>query len=52
MLEKAIRDQLPGVRKLTLMSLGTALGVHGGPGTLLVSMMPHLSADDVAAGVN
>jgi DegV family protein with EDD domain len=52
MLEKAIRDQLPGVRKLTLMGLGTALGVHGGPGTLLVSMMPHLSVDDVAARVD
>jgi DegV family protein with EDD domain len=39
-LEASIRDQLPDVRKLTSMSLGTALGVHGGPGTLLVSMMP------------
>jgi DegV family protein with EDD domain len=51
-LEKSMRDQLPGIRKLTLMGLGTALGVHGGPGTLLVSMMPHLSADDVAAGID
>jgi len=51
-LEQAIREQLPGIRKLTVVGIGTALGVHGGPGTLLVSMMPHVSADDVAAGVD
>ena len=51
-LEKALRDKLPEIRKLTLTGIGTALGVHGGPGTLLVSVMPHLSVDDVAADVD
>ena len=51
-LEKTIRDHIPGIRRLTLMSLGTALGVHGGPGTLLVSIMPHLSPDDVTTDVD
>lgn len=51
-LEAAIRQRLPGIERLTLTSIGTALGVHGGPGTLIVSMMPHLSADDIPADVD
>jgi hypothetical protein len=51
-LETAIRQRLPGIQRLTLTSIGTALGVHGGPGTLIVSMMPHLSADDIPADVD
>jgi DegV family protein with EDD domain len=47
-----IREQYPNVRKLTIDSLGTALGVHGGPGTLLVSVSPYVSADDIAGGVD
>ncbi len=51
-LEAALRERLPGIQRLTLTGIGTALGVHGGPGTLIVSMMPHLSADDLPADVN
>lgn len=31
---------LPNVRNLTICDLGTAIGVHGGPGTLIVSTRP------------
>ena len=47
-LEQAMRGALPGIRKMTCTAIGTAIGVHGGPGTLVVSMMPHLSAEDIA----
>ncbi len=47
-LEQEIRERLPAVKRMTRTAIGTALGVHGGPGTLIVSMMPHLSADDIA----
>ena len=51
-LEATIRQRMPGIQRLALTSIGTALGVHGGPGTLIVSMMPHLSADDIPADVD
>ena len=51
-LEAAIRKRMPGIQSLALTSIGTALGVNGGPGTLIVSMMPHLSADDIPADVD
>jgi fatty acid-binding protein DegV len=46
-LEREIRERLPNIGRLSMTGIGTALGVHGGPGTLIVSMMPHRSADDV-----
>lgn len=51
-LEQELRSRLPAVKKLTLIGLGTALGVHGGPGTLLVSIRPIASADDIASNVD
>lgn len=39
-LEQQLRRRLPGIRKLTVTELGTALGVHGGPGTLIVAVQP------------
>jgi len=47
-----IRARLPSIGKLTLNGLGTALGVHGGPGTLLVSLRPVNSAQDIASDVD
>ncbi len=47
-LAEQIRSRLPAVQKLTLSELGTAIGVHGGPGTLLVSFNPSVSTQDVA----
>ena len=51
-LEQEIRSRLPAIAKLTLSGLGTAIGVHGGPGTLLVSFRPAVSSDDIASGVD
>ena len=51
-LEQQIRSYIPGVRTLTLNGLGPALGVHGGPGTLLVSLGLGGSANDVTRGVD
>ncbi len=51
-LEQAIHERLPDIGKLSTTAIGTALGVHGGPGTLIVSMMPHRSADSVADSVD
>lgn len=51
-LARQIRSRLPAIEKLTLNGLGTALGVHGGPGTLLVSIRPTVSADDIAGNVD
>ena len=49
-LERQIRARLPAVGKLTLNELGPALGVHGGPGTLLVSLRPSESTKDITGG--
>ena len=35
------RDQLPEVKRVSITELGSALGVHGGPGTLLAATMPY-----------
>ncbi len=51
-LERHIRARLPDIRRLSSTGIGTALGVHGGPGTLIVSMMPHRSAEDIAGDVD
>ena len=51
-LEQELRLRLPTIKKLTLVGLGTALGAHGGPGTLLVSVRPIVSADDIASNVD
>jgi len=48
MLEAELRARIPDIRKLTVRGLGPGLGVHGGPGTLLVGMRPWLSAQDIA----
>ncbi len=40
-LERHLREQVAEISKLTVTNLGTGLGAHGGPGTLLVSTQPH-----------
>ncbi len=47
-----LRRRLPEISKLVVTGLGTAIGVHGGPHTLLVSMRPFTSAQDVADSIN
>jgi DegV family protein with EDD domain len=39
-LEYHIRKRIPEISRLTISNLGTGLGAHGGPGTLLVSTQP------------
>ncbi|HKJ20164.1 MAG TPA: DegV family protein [Woeseiaceae bacterium] len=46
--ERLLRGLVPDVRKLVVTGLGTGIGVHGGPRTLLVSFRPYFSAQDVA----
>lgn len=51
-LSEALQSRLPNIRSLKTCPLGTALGVHGGPGTLLVSMRPVESSENVALGLD
>ena len=34
------QEELPEIKRMTITDLGSALGVHGGPGTLLAATMP------------
>ena len=43
-LEHYLREQIPDISRLSITNLGTGLGVHGGPGTLIVSTQPHTEA--------
>ena len=47
-----LKQRIGSIDKLKICSLGTGLGVHGGPGTLIVSFLPALSANDVTIGDN
>ncbi|MEO1244790.1 MAG: DegV family protein [Pseudomonadota bacterium] len=44
-LRAAMREVLPEIHRLTITELGAALGVHGGPGTLIVATMPEKLPD-------
>lgn len=39
-LAAALRAQIPGLEPAFITEIGTALGVHGGPGTLVVAVSP------------
>jgi DegV family protein with EDD domain len=41
-LEQVLRNEVPDIRRLSRAELGTALGVHGGPGTLVIATQPYL----------
>ncbi|MEJ2298115.1 MAG: DegV family protein [Woeseiaceae bacterium] len=47
-LEQHLRSALPGIARLVITGIGPAIGVHGGPGTLLAAVRPLVSAKDVA----
>ena len=51
-LEREVRSRFPEIGKLVVHGLGPALGVHGGPGTLLIAVRPYVSAEDVARGLD
>ena len=40
-LARLLRREIPSIKRLITTDLGSALGVHGGPGTLLVATQPH-----------
>lgn len=40
MLEQYLRAEIGAIKRVTISSLGSAFGVHGGPGTLLVAIQP------------
>ena len=48
-LERALRAILPDVRETAITETGSALGAHGGPGTLIVATQPYLDPDQLAA---
>lgn len=48
-LQHHIQVCIPKTRTITVSGLGTAIGVHGGPGTLLVSVSPVVSLDKLAS---
>lgn len=41
-LEQVLRAEVPNIERLTRAELGTTLGVHGGPGTLLIATQPYV----------
>ena len=40
-LERALRKRFGNIHRTTITDIGAALGVHGGPGTLIVSTQPY-----------
>ena len=47
-LERWLRQEIPNIASLSTAELGTALGVHGGPGTLVVATQPYVTPADFA----
>ena len=47
-----LRSRIPAISSLKICGLGTALGVHGGPGTLIVSARPRLLIENLSVGVD
>lgn len=52
LLQQQIRARIPAVDRIVVNGLGPGLGAHGGPGTLLVSISPVVSLDDLAGSVD
>jgi hypothetical protein len=47
-LEQLLRRMLPHVQRVTIAELGAALGVHTGPGALIVALQPYTTPADFA----
>lgn len=47
-IEQVLRAEVPDMQRLSMAELGTAIGVHGGPGTLVVATQPWVSAASLA----
>ena len=46
-IEVHLQEQLPNIARLTVAELGSALGVHGGPGLLVVATQPYRAPADI-----
>jgi DegV family protein with EDD domain len=47
-LKRILVDETSNIERVSMAELGTALGVHGGPGTLVVSTQPFVNPADLA----
>lgn len=52
LLQQQIRARIPTADGIVVNGLGPGLGVHGGPGTLLVAISPVVSLDDLAGNMD
>ena len=46
-LETRLRRTFDNIRRVTKTELGTAFGVHGGPGTIVISVQPWQAPEPV-----
>ncbi len=46
--ESVLRKQLPDAQRISMAELGTAIGVHGGPGTLVIATQPYVNPASLA----
>ena len=47
-LEAHLRRELPNIKRLSVTEIGAGLGVHAGPGALVVSLQPYTRPADIA----
>ena len=48
--ERLLREMIPKIERLSVTQLGSGLGAHGGPGTLLVAAQPYTPVPAVKTG--
>jgi DegV family protein with EDD domain len=46
--ETVLNEKLPDTERISMAELGTALGVHGGPGTLIIATQPYVNPASLA----
>jgi DegV family protein with EDD domain len=46
--ENTLKKGLPNTERISMAELGTALGVHGGPGTLVIATQPYVNPASLA----
>jgi DegV family protein with EDD domain len=49
LLEQILRREVPNIERLSRTELGTAIGVHGGPGTLVIATQPYVNPARLAS---
>jgi len=48
LVETVLNKKLPNTERISMAELGTALGVHGGPGTLIIATQPYVNPASLA----